>query len=76
MEIHPTLFTPIWLGAIELAQRVVMAPFTRLRSQPPGDVPGPLMAEYCGQRASVGSLIITDSAEIMPAASAYEGSTR
>src|SRR5262249_21753903 len=45
METHPALFTPVRLGAIELAHRVVMASLTRLRSEPPGDVPGPLMAE-------------------------------
>jgi N-ethylmaleimide reductase len=73
METHPALFTPVWLGAIQLAHRVVMAPLTRLRSEPPGDVPGPLMAEYYGQRASAGGLIVTESAEITPGASAYEG---
>jgi N-ethylmaleimide reductase len=73
METHPALFTPVRLGAIELAHRVVMAPLTRLRSAPPNDIPGPLMAEYYGQRASAGGLIVTESAEITPDASAYEG---
>lgn len=67
------LFEPIEVGAIQLAHRVVMAPLTRLRSEQPGDVPGPLMTEYYGQRASDGGLIITESSEITPAASAYEG---
>jgi N-ethylmaleimide reductase len=52
METHPSLFTPVRLGAIELTHRVVMAPLTRLRSEQPGDVPGPLMAEYYGQRVA------------------------
>jgi len=73
MQTHRTLFAPIWLGAIELAHRVVMAPLTRLRSMQPGDIPGSLMAEYYGQRASDGGLIVTESAEITPDASAYEG---
>jgi N-ethylmaleimide reductase len=73
MKTNPTLFTLVRLGAIELAHRIVMAPLTRLRSEQPGDVPGPLMAEYYGQRASAGGLIVTESAEITPDASAYEG---
>ena len=76
METHPALFTPVRLGAIELAHRVVMAPLTRLRSEPPGDVPGPLMAEYYGQRASAGGLMVTESAEITPDASGYEVAVR
>ena len=46
MVIPPTLFDPIKVGALELSHRVVMAPLTRLRSELPGDVPGPLMTEY------------------------------
>jgi 2,4-dienoyl-CoA reductase-like NADH-dependent reductase (Old Yellow Enzyme family) len=30
VEIHPLLFTPVRLSAIELAHRVVTAPLTRL----------------------------------------------
>ena len=50
-----------------------MAPLTRLRSDQPGDVPGDLMAEYYAQRASSGGLIVTESTEITPEVSAYEG---
>ena len=50
-----------------------MAPLTRLRSEQPGNVPGPLLAQYYEQRTSPGGLIITESAEITPEASAYEG---
>ncbi|GAA2253711.1 alkene reductase [Streptomyces ruber] len=53
-----SLFTPVTLGDIELANRVVMAPLTRMRSGSSG-VPGELVAEHYGQRASVG-LIITE----------------
>jgi N-ethylmaleimide reductase len=69
----PRLFTPFRLGRITLQHRVVMAPLTRLRSEQPGDVPGPLMAQYYAQRSSHGGLIITESTEITPEASAYEG---
>ena len=67
------LFTPVEIGPIRLGHRVVMAPLTRLRSDQPGDVPNDLMAEYYGQRATDGGLIITESAEITPDASAYQG---
>ena len=53
-----TLFTPISLGEIQLANRVVMAPLTRIRSGATG-IPGDLLVEHYRQRASVG-LIITE----------------
>jgi N-ethylmaleimide reductase len=69
----PKLFTPLILGTMRLRHRVVMAPLTRLRSEQPGDIPGDLMAEYYAQRASPGGLIVIESTEITPEASAYEG---
>lgn len=63
------LFTPVRLGAIELANRVVMAPMTRDRAGP-GDVPTDLMVEYYRQRASAG-LIITEGAQPSPAGKGY-----
>ena len=41
-----------------------MAPLTRSRSEQPGDIPGDLMAEYYGQRASEGGLIISEATTI------------
>src|ERR1700742_1951551 len=67
------MFAPFKLGTIALKHRVVMAPLTRLRSEEPGDIPGALMAHYYEQRSSEGGLIITESTEITPEASAYEG---
>ena len=61
-----SLFEPLRLGAVELAHRVVMAPLTRLRSLQPGDIPHALNAEYYGQRASEGGLIITEATDISP----------
>jgi N-ethylmaleimide reductase len=52
------LFSPVTLGELELANRVVMAPLTRMRSGASG-VPGDLVVEHYAQRASVG-LIITE----------------
>lgn len=56
-----SLFSPVALGAIELANRIVMAPMTRDRAGP-GDVPTDLMVEYYAQRASAG-LIVTEGAQ-------------
>ncbi|GAA1656835.1 alkene reductase [Actinoplanes couchii] len=53
-----TLFQPVTLGAIELANRVVMAPLTRMRSGAAG-IPGDLITEHYRQRAGLG-LIITE----------------
>ncbi len=50
------LFTPVALGDLELANRIVMAPLTRLRGGPAG-VPGDLIVEHYRQRASVGLII-------------------
>lgn len=50
------IFTPFTIGRVSLRHRVVMAPLTRLRSEQPGDVPGPLMAQYYEQRTSPGGL--------------------
>ncbi|MDE2056778.1 MAG: alkene reductase [Betaproteobacteria bacterium] len=65
------LLTPVKLGSLELNNRVVMAPLTRMRSAA-GDVPGPLAAEYYAQRASAG-LIITEATQISPLGKGYPG---
>ncbi|MEP1472912.1 MAG: alkene reductase [Halieaceae bacterium] len=52
------LFSPLALGALQLRNRVVMAPMTRSRAGD-GAVPTELMVEYYSQRASAG-LIITE----------------
>ena len=50
------LFTPTTLGAIPLANRIVMAPMTRSRAST-DNIPNALMAEYYAQRAGAGLLI-------------------
>jgi N-ethylmaleimide reductase len=50
------LFSPITVGAVELPNRLVMAPLTRLRSGRDG-VPTALVAEHYAQRASVGLIV-------------------
>jgi len=57
----PTLFDPITVGDIPLANRIVMAPLTRNRS--PRAVPRPITATYYAQRASAG-LLITEATAI------------
>jgi N-ethylmaleimide reductase len=58
------LFTPVQFGPMQLKHRVVMAPLTRSRSMQPDSIPGDLMAEYYGQRASDGGLIIGEATNI------------
>lgn len=58
------LFTPVQVGPMTLSHRVVMAPLTRNRSQQPDGIPTVLMAEYYGQRASQGGLIISEATTI------------
>ena len=56
-----TLFDPVQVGSLHLANRIVMAPLTRNRA--PGAIATPLMATYYAQRASAG-LIITEATAI------------
>lgn len=50
-----TLFEPVTVGDLNLANRIVMAPLTRNRS--PNAVPGELTATYYVQRAGAGLLV-------------------
>lgn len=50
------LFEPTRLGALALANRVVMAPLTRQRADAQG-VPLPFVAEYYAQRATAGLIV-------------------
>ena len=63
------LFDPIDVGAMGLANRIVMAPLTRNRAGP-GLVPGPFAAEYYAQRAGAG-LIIAEATQISAQAQGY-----
>jgi len=57
------LFSPYRLGALELRNRVVMAPMTRSRAA--GNVPDGLVATYYEQRSEAG-LIITEGTSPSP----------
>jgi 2,4-dienoyl-CoA reductase-like NADH-dependent reductase (Old Yellow Enzyme family) len=67
----PNLFDPLRVGALELPNRVVMAPLTRLRAGPT-HIPNALMADYYGQRASAG-LLITEGVPVTPQGVGYAG---
>jgi len=63
-----TLFDPVIVGALHLANRIVMAPLTRNRA--PDAVPTALMAQYYTQRASAG-LLITEATAISQQGQGY-----
>ena len=63
------LFKSLRLGAIQLPNRIVMAPLTRMRAGA-ANVPTALNAEYYAQRASAG-LIISEGTAISPQAQGY-----
>ena len=63
------LFTPTLLGAVDIPNRVLMAPLTRSRAQRDG-VPGPLAPLYYAQRASAG-LIVTEATQVTPEGQGY-----
>src|SRR5579872_1539426 len=59
------LLTPYRMGDLDLPNRVIMAPLTRMRANPDDHVPTILQAEYYAQRASAG-LIISEATAISP----------
>lgn len=63
------IFTPLKAGALTLANRMLMAPLTRARSDL-AHMPNDLMSEYYGQRATAG-LIVTECTMIAPNTSAF-----
>ncbi len=64
-----SLFEPIQLGYLTLANRVFMAPLTRNRADADG-VHSELAATYYAQRASAG-LIVTEATQISPMGKGY-----
>ena len=65
------LFTPVDFGAMHLANRLVMAPLTRVRAGEDG-VPTDLIVEYYRQRASLG-LIVTEGTFTSAEAKGFTG---
>ena len=66
----PGLFDPLKMGALQLPNRIVMAPLTRSRATPDGRVPTPLQQDYYVQRASAG-LIISEATSVTPRGVGY-----
>jgi len=65
--ILPSLFSPLEVGPFQLNHRVVMAPLTRMRAERDSFAPRTLNAEYYGQRATEGGLIIAEASPVMAA---------
>src|SRR5580704_3851992 len=67
--LHEALFSPLRIGAIQLPNRIIMAPLTRMRAGA-ANVPTALNADYSAQRASAG-LIVSEGTAISPQAQGY-----
>ncbi|MGF6758075.1 N-ethylmaleimide reductase [Paraburkholderia sp. GAS42] len=72
-KIMSRLFTSVRIGPYELSHRVVLAPLTRMRAED-GGIPGPLMAEYYGQRTSLGGFLLTEGTAATADGNGYLGS--
>lgn len=67
-----SLFDSISLGQLNLKNRLVMAPLTRMRSKQPGNIPWQLNATYYSQRAGAG-LIVSEATQISQQGQGYPG---
>jgi N-ethylmaleimide reductase len=61
----PSLFSPLVIGPYRLQHRLVMAPLTRMRAERSSFAPRTLNAEYYGQRATPGGLIVAEASPVM-----------
>ena len=59
------LFTPHRMGDLDLPNRIVMAPLTRMRARSDDHVPTAVQAEYYAQRTTAG-VIVTEGVAISP----------
>jgi 2,4-dienoyl-CoA reductase-like NADH-dependent reductase (Old Yellow Enzyme family) len=64
------LLEPLSVGALELPNRIVMAPLTRNRASMPERAPNGLMHQYYKQRASAG-MILTEATSVEPMGVGY-----
>ncbi len=65
----PDLLDPLQVGDLQLKNRVIMAPLTRLRGTV-DHLPTPIMVEYYHQRATAG-MIITEGTPVTPMGVGY-----
>lgn len=63
------LFEPLQVGAMEIPNRVIMAPLTRCRADE-GRIPNDLMRDYYVQRASAG-FILSEATSVSPMGVGY-----
>jgi 2,4-dienoyl-CoA reductase-like NADH-dependent reductase (Old Yellow Enzyme family) len=68
----PSLFDPIRLGDLDLPNRILMAPLTRMRADPATRAPTDLIAEQYVQRASAG-LILAEATSVEAMGVGYPG---
>ncbi len=66
------LFTPVRVGAYDITHRVVLAPMTRLRSNP-DDSPSDMMVKFYTQRANQGNLLIVEGTAVAITGRSYYG---
>ncbi|KAJ3283951.1 hypothetical protein HDU79_008632 [Rhizoclosmatium sp. JEL0117] len=66
---HPLLFSPLKVGDMQLAHRIVMAPLTRSRS--PNYIANSHNALYYAQRATAGGLLVSEGTTVDPTANGY-----
>ena len=64
-----SLFEPLKVGAMEIPNRVIMAPLTRCRADQ-GRVPNALMRDYYVQRAGAG-FILSEATSVSPMGVGY-----
>lgn len=69
---QPGLFSPIKLGAYNLAHRVVLAPLTRMRTTD-RFIPNNLMVQYYSDRATPGGYMVTEGTVINETGHGYFG---
>lgn len=70
-SVSSPLFTPLRVGDLTLAHRIVMAPMTRLRVNS-DNAPGDATVEYYSQRSAVpGTLIITEGTAVSAGAGGF-----
>ena len=71
-----SLFSPLQVGPCRLSHRVVMAPLTRMRAERSNFAPRMLNAEYYGQRATAGGLIIAEASPVAASGARQSGHAR
>ncbi len=66
------ILTELQIGNLQIKNRIIMAPLTRMRSKQPGNIPHELNATYYAQRASAG-FILTEATQVSQQGQGYPG---